>query len=490
LAIRARLHLPARQRLRRGVAGRAHLADLQRRHGRLQRRPAGRLRLRRDPQVSALKGVTLLDTNSLTHFAADLQSPYTCQYTFIEPNYGDITSSYRGGSSQHPMDDVYGGEGLIKAVYEAIRNSPVWDTSLLIITYDEHGRFYDSVPPPAATPPNDDSPSTHNQWGFTFAQLGVRVPAVVVSPWIAPHTVDHTVYDHSSVPATIGRLFGRPPLTARDAAANDVTPVFTEPHPRTNAPTKLNDPAPPTLHAAIDPQAAQARLTEPIPESGSLPGFLQILLKTDLELSTTPQERDEALARHVAVATRADARSYINYVMAKAQAAKTGSPAQRPKSQTRKSIISNGPCPPPLTVSTLSHQGRPDSPGILTAISEPLRPGAGLVTGFLNTEGVFEVDIAPVDDRHEQDEGVNRFVANVGRPATGVLRISLKLADGAVEFADFLTELETLGGEVLVIQASLGFHPPDVVLDVGQRRAQIQWMHIVTLRAQVDRLGE
>jgi 8-oxo-dGTP pyrophosphatase MutT (NUDIX family) len=44
--------------------------------------------------------------NSLTHFAADLQRPYTCQYTFIEPNYGDITSSYRGGSSHHPMDDV------------------------------------------------------------------------------------------------------------------------------------------------------------------------------------------------------------------------------------------------------------------------------------------------------------------------------------------------------------------------------------------------
>ena len=111
------------------------------------------------PQVSALKGVTLLDANSLTHFAADLQSPYTIQYTFIEPNYGDITSSYRGGSSQHPMDDVYGGEGLIKAVYEAIRNSPVWDTSLLIIIYDEHGGFYDSVPPPRPPRPTTAAPA-------------------------------------------------------------------------------------------------------------------------------------------------------------------------------------------------------------------------------------------------------------------------------------------------------------------------------------------
>ena len=274
------------------------------------------------PQVSALKGVTLLDARSLTGFAADLQSPYTCQYTFIEPNYGDITSTYGGGSSQHPMDDVYGGEGLIKAVYEAIRNSPVWDTSLLIITYDEHGGFYDSVAPPAATPPDDGSPSTYNQFGFTFSQLGVRVPAVVVSPWIAAHTVDHTVYDHASVPATIERLFGLPALTARDAAANDVRTLFTQARPRTDAPATLNNPAPPAPRAAIDPETAQARLSEPIPESGNLPGFLSIMLKTDLELSATPAERDAALARHAAVTTRGDARSYINYVLAKAKAAK------------------------------------------------------------------------------------------------------------------------------------------------------------------------
>jgi hypothetical protein len=113
----------------------------------------------------------------------------------------------------------------------------------------------------------------------------------------------------------------------RDAAANDVTPLFTEAHPRTDTPTRLNYPAPPVLRAAIDPQTAQASLSEPIPESGSLPGFLQILLKTDLELSTTPQERDEAQARHAVVTTRADARSYINYVMAKAHATKIAIPA-------------------------------------------------------------------------------------------------------------------------------------------------------------------
>ena len=88
------------------------MADLQRQHRRLQRQPAERLGAQGpSPGVSA-QGVTLLDVNSLTHFASDLQGPYPYQYTFIEPNYGDITAdTYVGGSSQHPMDDVYGGEG-------------------------------------------------------------------------------------------------------------------------------------------------------------------------------------------------------------------------------------------------------------------------------------------------------------------------------------------------------------------------------------------
>jgi hypothetical protein len=72
---------------------------------------------------------------------------------------------------------------------------------------------------------------------------------------------------------------------------------------------------------------------------------------------------------------------------------------------------------------------------------ERLRPNSGLVTGFLDAEGVFEVDVAPVDDRHKQDERVNRLVPNVGRPASGILWVSLELADGAVELADFLAEL-------------------------------------------------
>jgi phospholipase C len=114
--------------------------------------------------------------------------------------------SYAGGSSQHPKDDVTAGEALIKATYEAIRNSPIWPNSLLIITYDEHGCFYDSVAPGPAPAPADNAGSNFNQHGFTFMQYGVRVPARIVSPLIPKGTVNHTIYDHASIPATLERL--------------------------------------------------------------------------------------------------------------------------------------------------------------------------------------------------------------------------------------------------------------------------------------------
>ena len=75
------------------------------------------------------------------------------------------------------------------AVYDALAASPAWDRSLLVIVYDEHGGFYDHVPPPQAP---DDDPAT-------FGRYGVRVPAIVVSPWVEPRSVSSTVFDHTSI---------------------------------------------------------------------------------------------------------------------------------------------------------------------------------------------------------------------------------------------------------------------------------------------------
>ena len=177
----------------------------------------------RIPQVASLNGISFFDIDTLSEFEADLGNGYTTPYTFIEPSYGDIVrDTYEGGSSQHPMDSIAGGDQLAARVYNAIRNSPLWNKSLLVILYDEHGGFYDSVAPGAAIPPNDGADPKLNTHGFGFDVYGVRVPAIVVSPWVAQGQVDHTVYDHSSIPATIERLFGLQPLTDRDRHAKDL----------------------------------------------------------------------------------------------------------------------------------------------------------------------------------------------------------------------------------------------------------------------------
>jgi phospholipase C len=264
------------------------------------------------PMAAALKGVTLFDISGFDEFAGTVaKSDYPWLYTWIEPNYGDtVNGTYEGGTSQHPMDSVAGGEGLIKVVYEAIRNSPHWNTSLLIITWDEHGGFYDHVAPPAAAPPGDtEMGSKYNQYHFGFDRYGVRVPAVVVSPLIPSNVIDHRLYDHSSIPATIETLFGLPPLTKRDAAANNVASLLSLATPRANAPKRLPEPAAPT-----GPRVARARRTpESTVDSGNLPGFVHIAMRHELALAP-PEARHAILLRVQAIQTRAQAAAYISEV--------------------------------------------------------------------------------------------------------------------------------------------------------------------------------
>ena len=96
-------------------------------------------------------------------------------------------------NDDHPMADVKDGQDLVLAVYDALASSPQWENSLLVIVYDEHGGFYDHVPPLEAA---DDEPAT-------FGRYGVRVPAIIVSPWIEPRAVSHTLFDHTSIIKTI-----------------------------------------------------------------------------------------------------------------------------------------------------------------------------------------------------------------------------------------------------------------------------------------------
>jgi phospholipase C len=151
-------------------------------------------------------------------------------YTFLEPNFSAT------GNSQHPNYNVAAGEALIHDVYTALRNGPGWNSTLLIITYDEAGGTYDHVPPPSnATPPGD---GTVGEMGFAFTRFGVRIPAVLVSPLIAPGTVYRATgpIDHTSVLKTIQERWGTATLTARDAAAASLADVLTLAQPRTDDP--------------------------------------------------------------------------------------------------------------------------------------------------------------------------------------------------------------------------------------------------------------
>lgn len=269
-------------------------------------------------QVSAIHNIELWDVHDLTQFESDVQSPsYPYQYTFIEPNYGDVAGgSYENGTSQHPMDGVAGGEGLITSVYEAIRNSPIWAQSLLIITYDEHGGFYDHFAPGAATPPGDGG-MQYSNYGFNFAQYGVRVPAVVVSPYITPG-VDPTVYDHTSVLATLEFLFGLAPLTQRDGSANSLHLMLSTAL-REDTPMKLKRPAAaPPSKPPLTPAEKAARDLELIPDGSTLTGMLGVLLKADSKIRGSAAAR----ARFATVKTRGDARAYMREVMAEVEAVK------------------------------------------------------------------------------------------------------------------------------------------------------------------------
>jgi phospholipase C len=284
------------------------------------------------PSVAALKGIQLAQVHPFGQFRDDVANAgYPASYTFIEPSY-NVLSDYKCSTSQHPLDDVTRGESLIKCVYESIRRSPLWNESLLIITWDEHGGFYDHAAPPGAVPPADTAPGPHlSQYGFAFDQYGPRVPAVVISPRIPRNVVDHRVYDHTSVLATLEARFGLAPLTGRDAAANSLLPLLSLPGARADAPETLPDPAdsgvtgcpkftcggggPLSAAEAVAPALPPvARPLDPVNE-GNVPGMLQAALRADLARS--PDQRDRILARFSALKTRAEARGYVDEVRGK-----------------------------------------------------------------------------------------------------------------------------------------------------------------------------
>jgi phospholipase C len=146
-------------------------------------------------------------------------------YTFIEPQYFADVVGITLPNDEHPPHNVAYGEQLIAAVYNAVRAGPNWKKTLLIITYDEHGGCFDHVIPPAAVEPGGPTPD-----GFAFDSFGVRVPAVIVSPFVEAGKIvrplGDTPFDHTSIFKTLQDLFGLQSLTPRSDAAPSLLPVL------------------------------------------------------------------------------------------------------------------------------------------------------------------------------------------------------------------------------------------------------------------------
>jgi len=274
------------------------------------------------PMVAALKGIHLDDIRHYSLFATDLaQASYPYRYIFIEPSY-DVLNDYKAGNSQHPLADVTQGEALIKATYEAIRNSAVWPTSLFVIAWDEHGGFFDHGTPPEAPAPGDTAPSAkYNQYGFTFERYGPRVPAIVISPLVPKNLIDHRLFDHCSIPATLESLFGFGPLTARDANANHLDSLVSLTVPRQDAPKTLPAPvgggtALSSVQVAATPVSA-TRVSRPdeTVNGGNLPAVVHAAMQQDL--SVTPDQRPAIVSRVASIQTRADAMQYLAEVQKK-----------------------------------------------------------------------------------------------------------------------------------------------------------------------------
>ncbi|BBH18245.1 phosphoesterase [Nocardioides baekrokdamisoli] len=129
--------------------------------------------------------------------------------SYIDPRFEDEASGT--SNDDHPHADIRAGEAFLNEVYDAVRTSPNWDKTVLVITFDEWGGFYDHVAPEKAP---DVSAKT--------ALRGFRVPTIVISPLARRGHVGHNTYDHTSVLKMIEWRFGLPPLTVRDANARNL----------------------------------------------------------------------------------------------------------------------------------------------------------------------------------------------------------------------------------------------------------------------------
>lgn len=200
-----------------------------------------------------LKPENIKNIKPLEFFYEDLKNNNIADFIWLQPR--SSTHQNKLPTWQHPDASVALGEELIKEIYEAIRSSNIWNETLFIITYDEHGGFYDHVSPPTEGVPNPDNNYATN--GYTFNSLGVRIPTIAISPWIKKGSIISTntfpnerptstsQFESTSILSTTNSIFNiNKSLSNRMSWSNKFTELFSESYtglkqPRTDCPLTL-----------------------------------------------------------------------------------------------------------------------------------------------------------------------------------------------------------------------------------------------------------
>jgi phospholipase C len=160
----------------------------------------------------------------IAQYYADLAAGNLPQVAYVDPDY---IGTPKTENDEHPIANVQLGQKFVADVLNALMASSAWATTAAFLTYDEHGGFYDHVPPPAAPVPDAILPQyLGGDPHQLFDEYGVRVPVVVISPYSKPASVTHVVNDHTSILRFVETRFGLPSLTNRDALANPMLEFF------------------------------------------------------------------------------------------------------------------------------------------------------------------------------------------------------------------------------------------------------------------------
>jgi phospholipase C len=190
----------------------------------------------------ATNAVQMGSNDATNPLLLDAQNGTLPQVAYVDPSFIGETEN-----DEHPPTNIQKGQAFTAKIINALMAGPEWSSTVIFLTYDEHGGYYDHVPPPPACLPDNIPPDLQpGDEPGAFDRYGIRVPLVAISPFAKKRFVSHVVYDHTSILRFIENRFDLPALTNRDANADPMLDLFDFSNPSYTIPPRL--PA-----AVIDP---------------------------------------------------------------------------------------------------------------------------------------------------------------------------------------------------------------------------------------------